>query len=1240
MRTLIKELIDIPAQVHRGDFVLNLADGVTDAGHTLRHYVVTPQLVESFEGALTFIKSALDGRASKAAYLHGSFGSGKSHFMAVLHLLLQGNREVRSIEALQGVLARHTWLVGRRFLLVPFHMIGAASMESAVLGGYVEHVARLHPQSPVPAVYRSEALFENARRLHDAMGDARFFEVLNRGAAGDDLEWGDVGAGWDARRFEEALRAPPRSAMRRELVSDLVTTHLPAFRSVARGDTEALVDFDEGLSVISRHAHSLGYDALVLFLDELILWLASNAGNLDFLNRESQKLAKLVESQNAERPVPIVSFAAKQRDLRELVGDNLAGAEMVRLGDSLQWFEGRFHTITLEDRNLPVIASKRLLTPRDATAQRTLDAAFNRAAPERGEVLDALLTREADRAMFRQVYPFSPALVQALVALSAALQRERTALRVMLQLLVDQRDVLAVGDLIPLGDLWDVIGQGAEPFSAEMTRLFEDARSLWHGKLRPLIEREHAVDLDTVRGAVSRGEADRVAWAAWNDARLLKTLLIAELVPQVEAVRDLTPRRLAALNHGTIRSPIPGQEAGIVLRRLQKWAGEAGEIRVIGEGGDPRVKLKLTGVDVEGLLDRVANVDNAGARKLKIRERLFEALGLGDASGLALFCEHTVAWRGTERRVSVIYGNVREMDDSALVTSGDEWRILIDFPFDDAGFGPGDDVERGRRFLAEHAGGALAMLWLPQFFSARTRVELGRLVRIDHLLTGENFERSAAHLPPVQRAEAQAQLENQQSALRARLDEALAAAYGLGQAGPEVLDDSHDHRQFVLSLRPGFTPRLPATGRLGAALIELVRAALAFQFPAHPPWAHEPVLRRGMLRRVLGLVREAAADVDGRVLVEPARRDEVRAIVHPLELGALEEGRTHFVIGTRWRDRLERARHVEAVETPSVGEVRGWLDPPENRSGLTREVSDLLVLTWAEQTNRVPRRHGGPFAGDIGGLPDDVTMASLSLPSGAQWAEALRRAAAVFGVQGGALVNAHNLSALAAAIKARLGEGQAAMAVPGLLADRAAELAVDPSRWPRMLVAREADAVVGRLRALEPRALVEQLASIELASPLATLGHAIAHAGAMVEALRDGNTWSMLSRLRHGSDPAAAEALADLVAGLSATELASALRGVIDDAFHRALALSAPPAARPERSTAPTAALPPAPVDRSGPVASARVLATGREAAVGSGRWVEVRAAIEAALATPGARLSIEWRVEQTGEDGSEGGAR
>ncbi len=66
------------------------------------------------------------------------------------------------------------------------------------------------------------------------------------------------------------------------------------------GHGEAFISLDKGLSVISRHAQDLGYDALILFLDELILWLASHAADLRFVHQEGQKLAKLVE---AKRPI-------------------------------------------------------------------------------------------------------------------------------------------------------------------------------------------------------------------------------------------------------------------------------------------------------------------------------------------------------------------------------------------------------------------------------------------------------------------------------------------------------------------------------------------------------------------------------------------------------------------------------------------------------------------------------------------------------------------------------------------------------------------------------------------------------------------------------------------------------------------------------------------------------------------------------------------------------------------------
>ena len=174
--TLISDIFDIPTQVHQGDFVLRLSEGVHRPAETLRTYVVTPQLAICFDQALQLIRSALESSSSKGAYLHGSFGSGKSHFMAVLTLLLQRNPDARSIPELAPVIAKHNaWTEGRNVLVVPYHLIGSPSLESAVLGHYANYIRTLHPEAPTPGFYQAESLFADARRLRETMGDEVFF---------------------------------------------------------------------------------------------------------------------------------------------------------------------------------------------------------------------------------------------------------------------------------------------------------------------------------------------------------------------------------------------------------------------------------------------------------------------------------------------------------------------------------------------------------------------------------------------------------------------------------------------------------------------------------------------------------------------------------------------------------------------------------------------------------------------------------------------------------------------------------------------------------------------------------------------------------------------------------------------------------------------------------------------------------------------------------------------------------
>src|ERR1700682_244227 len=112
--TLMRELLDLPSVVRKGDFVLSLARGVDHPDETVRTYAITPGLAQAFDRALSLIDSAFKSGRSQSTYLHGSFGAGKSHFMALLDLMLQGHAAPWQRPEFHALKAKYDWLqIGR-----------------------------------------------------------------------------------------------------------------------------------------------------------------------------------------------------------------------------------------------------------------------------------------------------------------------------------------------------------------------------------------------------------------------------------------------------------------------------------------------------------------------------------------------------------------------------------------------------------------------------------------------------------------------------------------------------------------------------------------------------------------------------------------------------------------------------------------------------------------------------------------------------------------------------------------------------------------------------------------------------------------------------------------------------------------------------------------------------------------------------------------------------------------------
>lgn len=1168
MPVYLRDLIDLPEHVRQGDFVLRLSEGVTKPDETLRNYVVTPQLAKCFDQAVSLVQAAVQNKSSKGAYLHGSFGSGKSHFMAVLLLLLEGNPKARSLPELAATVAKlDTWTKGKKFLLVPYHMIGARDLTSAVLRGYVDHVLRIHPGASVPGVFQAEAIFANARELRTAMGDTAFFAKLNGGksspAAGAKKGWGALDDSWDAASFEGALAAGHRDERRAHLVGALVANVLPALKN-----SSEFVDIDQGLAIISQHARDLGYDGLILFLDELILWLASHAADVNFIAQEGQKLAKLVEAQNADRPTPIVSFIARQRDLRELVGENMLGVQQVTFSDSLKHWDQRFDVVRLDDRNLPTIAEKRVLKPKSENAKQQIDQAFRETEKIRKEVLDVLLTSHGTSLDFRSVYPFSPALMETLVALSSLLQRERTALKIMFQLLVEQRDTLQLGNVVPVGDLFDVIMRGDEPFSDVMKGHAENAKKLYEQKLLPMIEQEHGLSRDEVKKLPAE-DARRAAFL--RSDRLAKTLLLAALAPEVESFKAMTVNKLAALNHGTIRTPIPGREGQVVFECVRKWATEIGQIRIGDEGVNPSVSIQLSGVDTEGILSQAATEDNDGNRVRKIKQLLFERLGITTEETLLI--EHSFEWRATKRACEVLFSNVRELNDESLRNSGDSWKLIIDYPFDpDTAHTPKSDLARVEKFRETNPQGARTIVWLPSFFSQAAKKDLGRLVILDHVLTGARFDGYASRLSAIDRAQARTILENQRSTLKTKVAEYLEHAYGVRPEGAGILDTTHqlEREDHVQSLQPDIVVRPPAAAGLLQALTGILDQALAGQFPGHPAFDADTKLGRATVLRVWGELAKALGTADGRTMVDPAFRKDTRAITTALKLAQMSEA--HLVLDSHWRTHFERKIAQNGNEPVTVSKLRVWLNEPK-AMGLPADLENMILLVFAAQTNRAWFIHGSnPHAGTIEDLPSEAELREQVLPDEDTWAKAVERASAVFGLAPASLRSATNAARLAADLKTQVDTLlEATRDLVKELTQRLPAMSVSLETSARLRVAQSGLALLEALRSSSDRDRVTTLANAPLQENGVGVGTTLRQAQPVVRALRD-TIWALIESAARLADDRRGAGLVVLKRTqelLQHDELAQslppALRRLQEDAAR--LLASAPAAAAPPAAT-------------------------------------------------------------------------
>ena len=856
-------------------------------------------------------------------------------------------------------------------------------------------------------------------------------------------------------------------------------------------------------------------------------------------------MVKLVEAQAAHREVPIVSFIARQRNLADMVGHEYAGDEQARLAHSLEHWEGRFDSIVLEDRNLPAVVEKRIVRPEDEAARVELDKAFE--SMKRGATRGSWETMLGglDATAFRQLYPFSPALVDALVALSNSLQRSRTAIKMLVEILVEHIEDLRVGQVVGVGDLFDVLAGGEEAADGVMRSRFRAAKRLYAEDLLPVIQASRGTNTPercqrlAPDARLAIGCSNCVERDCRHDNRMVKTLLIAALVPNVDVLKNMTVSRLVQLNHGSLKSPIPGTEVSMSANRLRDWASHVGQLQ-IGEQTDPTVSLRLEGVSLAPILQGARDKDSHGARQLVLRNLLFEALRLDEVHDSKV--EKVVTWRGTKRRGFVRFANIRRLSPSTLECAAEhDFQIIIDYPFDDSGHGPSDDQNVIEDFIASSTG-TWTLAWLPSFFANEVNNLLGEVVVLEHILSSNDTKKKyLGHLGVEDRARAELDLESLHAQKRNRLRQSIEQAYGMRADREEDLDSGRLVETHLVMLKPGARVRTGTAPNLGEALDRYVEEMLAERYPRHPR-----LEGAFSARRVEVLLDRFGAVVDSPDRRIAADRDLVKSMKNSLaELGLVRvtEGAV-LLVEDQMLQRIERRRAQEGDEHPTVEQVRVWIDE-SGKMGLPLAIQDLIVRCYTRWQARTMMSGGRVYSTSVKAeLPGDVVLEKPPLPAEPAWNAALGLAATVFGQTfAGKGLHGENVARLAESVWEKRDALRAPVeAIPGILVQRLQDVgavAAGDEEPPRLLTAQSARELLSVLDTDDAVALVEGLASFSPRTSSKALRDHLTSATAVLKTLKDNLVFGAFAQLsgREEDVPGAAELLEDVRRCLRQDEL-------------------------------------------------------------------------------------------------------
>ncbi len=888
--TTITEAFELPRpeDIRAMGFVVKLREldpNSDEVEHLARDYVITPAVEKEMPRILDDMKQVFDRGEEYGRFIHGSFGSGKSHFMTMLSLLVEGAAPAwkkfrpllnahRDGKASKGTEAtdHEAWLTNAALLVVRIHMLSvrgkSTGFDRAVYEGFN---AALKRRGKAPFEFLNvDAIFEEVRREAKEYGDI----VWKR------LEAENIVGG---REDFEAIASGSTQARER-----FARTWL---KYKGRDPADAGIDprWSEGLRRMAEHAKSQGFGGIVLMIDEFLLWLGEKSAQ-EFA-QEVNNLNVVVDHNTGQRPAPIFAFVAVQRDIKEFFPDLV---DESKIHEQLDHHSERFKPfVKLQDVELRHIVRGRVLRPKNAAA---VQAAVSSLADRHQKVLPALLAG-GDIDYLRDVYPFHPALIEMLVDVTSLMQRERSALRLLYELLVVHYPKLPLGEFLPVGSAFCAIFPESGVEASKKVELMQDIHHQYYSRLAPAMAK-----MAEESGAEFNDERRRAL------DQLVKTVLLAEVSPRLKQ-GGLTIERLVQLNAVDVEGETFRGQVRVAETDLLALSQRVPDLQVAGQGKTALVRYVLGRVSLGEILGRArSKVDNPAQRFKVFWGALRDALGIASQKGFEEGGPNEgdwdLSWRRTRRRGRIKLGNVREMSYDDFAPPDGAFKVLIDYPWDEPGHTVDEDRLRATN-VRKKQGLVHTVCWLPRHMSPTELGVLTELAAVRYLLSDAGQDDLLETLGPQDKSKVLDQAAIRQKTLEGQLGDLLREVY-------------IHHGEFFALISDVDSSRPRET--LSENLEHIATLLMDRRYPQHPTFLAEP--KKQDLEALLGWMVDAG---EGSVSVayDEAVGKALKTLGQPLELVNLGQTKASLRLDSRYiKDVLQRADQDSVGWTPIADHLR------------------------------------------------------------------------------------------------------------------------------------------------------------------------------------------------------------------------------------------------------------------------------------------------------------------------------